>query len=96
MKSIIAKLLGLPKAILEFYTPIFREIVIVGAAELLPLALDIVRSLADSNRTGAQKREIAVRRLTKAATETGVSATESIIRYTVESAVLRMKQEVVR
>lgn len=93
MKSLIAKLLGLPKTLLEFYAPIFREIAVAGSAAMLPIALEIVRSLADSKLTGGQKREQAVKKLTKFASEFGVDASENFIRYTVESAVLRMKLE---
>jgi hypothetical protein len=93
MKAILAKLTGLTTALLNFYLPILRQLVATGLASLLPIALEIVRSLADVDKTGAQKRELAVKRLSLAASELGVSATESLIRLTVESAVQRLKLE---
>ena len=93
MKTILAKLTGLTTALLNFYLPILRQLVSSGLAALLPIALEIVRSLADVDKTGAQKRELAVKRLTTAAVELGVSASESLIRLTVESAVQKLKLE---
>jgi hypothetical protein len=93
MKRLLAKLSGLTAALFEFYLPILRQLLASGMAMLLPVALDIVRSLAESDKTGAQKRELAVRRLTAAASEFGVSASESLIRLTIESAVQKLKLE---
>ena len=64
-----------------------------SVSALLPLALDIVRELANTSKTGAQKREAAVKSLTQAAIRNGIEASESLIRFTVESAVQRMKVE---
>ena len=91
MKNLLAKLLGLPASILSFYAPLFRQLVVTGTSALLPLALEIVSSLAESNKTGAQKRTEAVNSLKKAALAQGITATESLIRFTVESAVQRIK-----
>jgi len=93
MKSILAKLTGLTTALLKFYLPILRQLVATGLASLLPIALEIVRSLADADKTGAQKRELAVKRLSTAATELGVFASENLIRLTIESAVQKLKLE---
>lgn len=91
MKSFFAKLLGVTNAIWGFYGPLLRQLVIAGTGVLLPIALEIVRSLATSGKTGAQKREAAVKALKTAALAEGVAATESLIRWTVESAVQRMR-----
>lgn len=93
MKSFFAKLAGLPSLIWNFYAPILKQIIADGAAALLPLALDIVRDLADTSKTGAQKREAAVKKLTTAALRNGIDASESLIRFTVESAVQKIKSE---
>ena len=93
MKSLVAKLLGITNSIWNFYAPLLRQLVVSGAGVLLPIALEIVRSLASSGRTGAEKREEAVEALKAAAISQGVSATESLIRWTVESAVQRMRLE---
>jgi hypothetical protein len=93
MKSLLAKLAGLSSAIFNFYAPILKSVFASGAAALLPIALEIVRSLADTNKTGAQKREAAVKLLTQTATKQGIDAAESVIRFTVESAVQKLKTQ---
>ena len=91
MKSFFVYLFGIPAKIWNFYAPILRELFVDAASNLLPLALDIVRELADTTKTGAQKREAAVKKLTSAALRNGIDASESLIRFTVESAVQRVK-----
>jgi vacuolar-type H+-ATPase subunit D/Vma8 len=93
MKSFFTYLFGVPSKIWNFYAPILRELFVDAAASLLPLALDIVRELADSSKTGSQKREAAVKKLTQAALRNGIDASESLIRFTIESAVQRVKVE---
>lgn len=93
MKSFLAKLAGIPALIWSFYAPILKQLVADGVAALLPLALDIVRELADSSKTGSQKREAAVKKLTSAAVRNGIDASESLIRFTIESAVQKLKNE---
>jgi hypothetical protein len=93
MKSFLTYIFGVPAKIWSFYAPILRELFVDAAASLLPLALDIVRELADSSKTGSQKREAAVKKLTQAALRNGIDASESLIRFTIESAVQRVKVE---
>lgn len=93
MKTILAKLTGISTALLNFYLPILKQLFATGVASLLPYALEVVRSLANVDKTGSQKRELAVKKLSMAATELGISATESLIRLTIESAVQRLKLE---
>jgi vacuolar-type H+-ATPase subunit D/Vma8 len=93
MKSFLNYIFGVPSKIWNFYAPILRELFVDAAASLLPLALDIVRELADSSKTGSQKREAAVKKLTQAALRNGIDASESLIRFTIESAVQRVKVE---
>jgi hypothetical protein len=93
MKSLVAKVLGITSSIWNFYGPLLRRLAISGTGALLPIALEIVRSLADSDRTGGQKREEAVKALKSRAVAEGISATESLIRWTIESAVQRMRLE---
>jgi len=93
MKSLLAKILGLTTAIWNFYAPLLRQLALNGTGALLPLALDIVRSLAESDQSGAEKREEAVSALKAAAIHQGIAATESLIRWSIESAVQRMKTE---
>ena len=93
MKSFFSFLFGVPAKIWNFYAPILKVLVADAVSALLPLALAIVRELADTSKTGAQKREAAVKKLTQSAINEGIDASESIIRFTVESAVQRMKIE---
>ena len=91
MKNLIAKILGVPASLWNFYGPLLRELVITGASALLPIALEIVRNLAQTDKTGAEKRSEAIASLKAAALRQGISASESLLRFTVESAVQRMK-----
>lgn len=91
MKSFFAKLAGVPAKIWNFYAPILKELLTSSASALLPIALEIVEDLAFSDKTGAQKREAAVKKLTTEAKRMGYAASESLIRFTIESAVQRYK-----
>lgn len=91
MKNLLAKLLGVPATIWNFYSPLLRELVVTGVSALLPLALEIVRNLAQTDKSGAEKRSEAIASLKAAAVRQGISASESLLRFTVESAVQRMK-----
>jgi vacuolar-type H+-ATPase subunit D/Vma8 len=93
MKSFFAKLAGIPAKIWSFYAPILKQLLVTHAAALLPIAFEIVRSLAETKKTGSQKREDAVKRLTTIAVNSGIQASESLIRFTVESAVQRLKND---
>ena len=91
MKNIIAKVLGVGSAVWNFYAPVLRALFISGASALLPVALTIVRELASTNKSGSEKRGIAIDRLRSEATAIGISATESLIRFTIESAVQKLR-----
>jgi len=93
MKNLLAKLLGVPAAIWNFYSPLLRELVVTGVSALLPLALEIVRNLAQTDKSGSQKRNEAIDSLKAAAVRHGITASESLIRFTIESAVQRIKTE---
>lgn len=93
MKNLLAKLLGVPAAIWNFYSPLLRELVVTGVSALLPLALEIVRNLATTDKSGSQKRNEAIDSLKAAAVRHGISASESLIRFTIESAVQRIRTE---
>ncbi len=91
MKNILAKLMGVSASVWNFYAPLLRSLFVTGASALLPIALEVVRNLAQTDKSGSEKREEAVSILKQAATRQGLSVTESIIRFTVESAVQRMR-----
>lgn len=91
MKSFFAKLLGISASVWNFYAPLLKALFVTGASALLPIALEVVRNLAQTDKSGSEKREEAVEVLKQAAVKQGLSVTESIIRFTVESAVQRMR-----
>lgn len=93
MKSFFAKIWGITSNVFNFFLPVLREIASSSVAVLLPIALEIVSSLADSKMGSAAKREAAVKKLTTESKKLGVSASESLIRFTIESAVQRYKLE---
>jgi len=93
MKSLFAKIWGITISVFNFYLPILKEIASSSVAALLPIALEIVQSLAETKKTGSEKRETAVKKLTSEAKKLGLVASESLIRFTIESAVQRSKIE---
>jgi hypothetical protein len=93
MKQLLAKIWGVTVSVFNFYLPILKEMASTSIAALLPLALEIVQSLAETKKTGAEKREAAVKKLTSEAKKLGITASESLIRFTIESAVQRVKLE---
>ena len=93
MKNLLAKLMGIGASVWNFYSPILRSLFVSGTSALLPVALEVVRSLAETAKTGEQKRETAVLKLRREATALGITASEALIRFTIESAVQRMRAE---
>ena len=91
MKTLLAKLLGISTALLNFFLPIFKAAVAGSLERLLPLALDIVSQLATGDLSGADKRNAALALLEKAAISQGIQASASILNLAVESAVANLK-----
>ena len=91
MKAFIARILGTTRSILGFYAPLLRGLAAAGMSALLPIALEVVRNLAQTDKPGSEKRDEAISILRQAALRQGIAATESLIRFTVESAVQRIK-----
>jgi hypothetical protein len=91
MKTLLAKLLGVSSAVLNFFLPIFKQVVATGVANLLPVALEIVTQLAQGELSSEDKKRVAVDMLQKAAIKEGITASASLINWTVESAVQQLK-----
>jgi len=91
MNALFAKIAGISVALWQFYIPLLREIFTTGAAVLLPLALDVVRTLNKTDLPGGAKRDQALLSLKREAAHQGIKASESLLRWTVESAVQRVK-----
>jgi hypothetical protein len=93
MKTFFAKLVGLSTAVINFYLPVLKELLASGMASLLPVALEIVKEQALTGKDSQAKRLDAVFALREAAVARGINASESIIRYTIESAVQKLKTQ---
>lgn len=94
MKTLLAKLLGISRNLLEWLWPIVAR----GAGDalevLLPIALGIVTRLAlDKTMTNPEKRDVAAKELTQAAIAYGVPAGLSVVNLAVEMAVAKLKAE---
>jgi len=92
MNSLLAKLTRVASAIWNFYLPLFRSESARTLAALLPLAVAVVHEMAKANMPSAGKRETAVEILKNEALVRGIEAAESLIRYSIESAVFAMKE----
>jgi hypothetical protein len=91
MKTLLAKLLGISTNLLNFFIPIFRQVLAQGVENLLPIALGIVMQLAKGELSSEDKKRVAVDMLQKAAIKEGITASASLINWTVESAVQQLK-----
>jgi hypothetical protein len=91
MNALLAKLTKVPGVVWNFYLPLLKSLFADATVALLPIALSIVRELAQSSKSGDFKRNMAVQELTKAAKDRGIDAAESLIRFTIESAVQRTR-----
>lgn len=97
MKSILVKALalltGASKSVLNFILPILKDSTAKLLADLLPIALEIVSSLANSNKSGDEKRKAAFARIQTAAKQRGVEAAGSVINLAIELAVQKNKEK---
>lgn len=91
MKALLSKLAGISIALWNFYLPLLRELFVTGVTALLPYAVEVVRSLNRTELSSSQKRNEALDKLRDHAVNQGIIATESLLRWTVESAVQRVK-----
>ncbi len=86
----LAWLTGASKTLIAFLLPILATGTAELLAALLPIAMDVVSSLADSPKTGAQKRAAAVDAIKAEAIHAGINATASAVNLAVELAVQKM------
>ena len=94
MKTLLIKILGwlsgASKTVFIFVLPILEDEMAQLLAALLPIAMDVVSSLADSPKTGAEKRAAAVDAIKAQAIHAGVEATASAVNLAVELAVQKL------
>lgn len=95
MKSIVVKALafltGASKSVLNFILPILKDSTSKLLADLLPIALEVVTSFAQSNKTSEEKRRAAFARIETAAKARGIEAANSVINLAIELAVQKSK-----
>ena len=94
MKTLLIKILGWlsgsTKTVFAFLLPILEDNSAKLLAALLPIALDVVTSLADNGKTGVEKRAAAVDAIKAQAIQAGLNATTSAVNLAVELAVQKM------
>lgn len=91
MKTILAKLLGISRSLLDFFLPIFKAALAGSLERLLPIALGIVAELADSSLSSSDKKFVATERLKQVAVKEGITVSASILNLAVEAAVANLK-----
>jgi hypothetical protein len=92
MKSLISKILGVPKLLWTFVWPLVTKQVGMSLTVLLPIALGIVKELAENNNiSNSEKREQAFEKLADAAKNEGMNAANSLLNLAIEMAVTNLK-----
>jgi hypothetical protein len=91
--KILVRLTGASKQLLELILPILRDSGAQLLASLAPLAVEVVKSLADSPHSGAQKREAALREIQTRAVNAGIRASTSAANLAIELAVQNLKSK---
>jgi hypothetical protein len=89
---ILARLLGLSKDYIAFLMPILQDSAASLISQLAPIALEVVKSLADSPHSGAMKREAAIRQVQSLAVSEGIRASSNAVNAAIEIAVLNLKK----
>jgi hypothetical protein len=89
---ILARLLGLSKDYIAFLLPILQDSAASLISQLAPIALEVVKSLADSPHSGAMKREAAIRQVQSLAVSEGIRASSNAVNAAIEIAVLNLKK----
>jgi hypothetical protein len=89
--KILAKLTGASKQLIELLIPILQDSASRLLASLAPIALEVVKSLAESPHSGAQKREAALAEIQSRAVAEGIKASTSAVNLAIELAVQNLK-----
>lgn len=90
--KVLARLLGLSRQYVSFLMPVLQDSAARMLASLAPIALDVVKSLAESPHSGEQKREAAFRQVQGLAMAEGIRAGSAAINTAIELAVLHLKK----
>lgn len=93
-KKILGWFTGASKTVFEFITPILQRSVSELLARILPIALEVVSSLAtDDKKTGAQKRNEAFKKIKDISIKQGIDAGNQTINLAIELAVSNLKHK---
>jgi len=88
----LAWLTGASKTVLSFILPILADSTARLLANLLPIALDVVASLAESNKSGSEKRAIAVDQIRTLAISEGIAVTARAVNLSIELALAKLEE----
>ena len=89
--KILVRLTGASRDLIELFIPILRDSASRLLAQLAPIALEVVKSLADSPHSGSQKRDAALVRVQQLAVAEGIKASTSAVNLAIELAVANLK-----
>ena len=96
MKTLLLKALslltGASKSVLEFIIPILKDSTANILKALLPIAVEVVSSLADSSASGDEKRKIAGERIKQIALKEGFDASTRAVNLAIELALSRISK----
>ena len=94
MKTLLIKAIsaitGASKSVIEFIIPILRDSAASLLKELLPIALEVVSSLLTSDKSGDEKRKIAIDKIKATATREGINASNRAVNLAVELALAKL------
>lgn len=94
MKALLIKAIsaitGASKSVIEFIIPILRDSASSLLKELLPIALEVVSSLLTSDKSGDEKRKIAIDKIKATATREGINASNRAVNLAVELALAKL------
>jgi hypothetical protein len=97
MKTLLIKAIGAitgaSKSVIEFIIPILRESAASLLRELLPIAMEVVSSLLTSDKSGDEKRKLAVERIKDTAVKEGINASNRTINLAIELALAKLKDK---
>jgi hypothetical protein len=92
MKAFLAKLVGVTTNVINFFLPAMRLILATGLSALLPVAIEVVRSLNDKPMSGGDKFKLAVETLKNEAIVRGIEAGTNALEIVIVSAVAKLRE----
>lgn len=88
----LAWLTGASKVVIAFLLPILATGTAQLLTALLPIALEVVAGLADSDKTGAEKRAHAADEIKAAALQAGIAASARAVNLAIELALQKLEE----